>query len=201
MIGGRVALREVVQQGFEQVRGQFLEQLQKTIEGLLVAERDRRVTQLCRQGQKVYRWGYTVRKCWQTLWGALQQVRGPRLRGHQQFGLLEKEQHHSLEQVLFGLAVSGLSQRKVVGWVRCFLGSTLSPATLTRVLAEARQQVQARRQAIFVGRPVRGPGGGWDSLALWPPAGSGPARRSAAGGCRRASQRQLPGAGLASRRC
>ena len=29
MIEGRVALGEVVQQGFEQVRGQFLEQLQK----------------------------------------------------------------------------------------------------------------------------------------------------------------------------
>ena len=29
----RLSLKEVVQQGFEQVHGQFLEQLQKTIEG------------------------------------------------------------------------------------------------------------------------------------------------------------------------
>ena len=65
-----------------------------------------------------YRWGYTIRKCWQTLWGALQQVRVPRLRGRQEVGLLEKYQRHSLEEVLFALAVAGLSQRKVVGWVR-----------------------------------------------------------------------------------
>ena len=135
------------------MRGQFLEQLQKTIEGLLVAERDRRVTQLCQQGQKVYRWGYTTRKCWQTLWGALQQVRVPRLRGRQEVGLLEKYQRHSLEEVLFALAVGGLSQRKVVAWVRRFLGGTLSPATLTQVLSEARPQVEARRQQSLSAGP------------------------------------------------
>ena len=59
---------------------------------------------------------------------------------------LEKYQRHSLEEVLFALTVGGLSQRKVVGWVRRFLGGTLSPATLTQVLSEARPQVEARRQ-------------------------------------------------------
>ena len=43
----RLSLKEVVQQGWDQVRDQFLEQLRGTMEGLLEAERDRRVTQLC----------------------------------------------------------------------------------------------------------------------------------------------------------
>lgn len=142
----RVPLREVVQQGFDQIRSQVLAQLKATIEGLLGAERDKRVEELRRNGRKVYRWGYTVRKCWQTLWGMLEQVRVPRLRGTAEVGLLEKYQRHGLDEVVFALVVGGLSQRKVVDWIRRFLGGSLSPATLTQVLAQARQQVEARRQ-------------------------------------------------------
>jgi transposase-like protein len=147
----RLALREVVEQAFGQLSGTFLEQLKRTIEGLLCAERDRRMEQLRQQGQKSYRWGYTVRKCWQTLWGTLEQVRVPRLRGRQEIGLLEKYQRHSLEEVLFALTVGGLSQRKVVEWVRRFVGSNLSPATLLGVLNQAREQVEARRQQPLAG--------------------------------------------------
>jgi len=149
---GKLTLKQVVEQGFEEIRQSFLEQLKKTIEGLLRAERDRRAAELRQQGEKVYRWGYTVRKCWQTLWGALEQVRVPRLRGREEIGLLEKYQRHALEDVLFALTVGGLSQRKVVQWVRRFLGSTLSPATLGAVLAQARQEVERRRQAPLRGR-------------------------------------------------
>jgi hypothetical protein len=38
-----LALKQIVEQGFEEVRQGFLEQLKKMIEGLLKAERDRRV--------------------------------------------------------------------------------------------------------------------------------------------------------------
>jgi len=76
---GKLALKQVVEQGFEEIRQSFVAQLKAAIEGLLVAERDRRVAELRQRGEKVYRWGYTVRKCWQTLWGALEQVRVPRL--------------------------------------------------------------------------------------------------------------------------
>ena len=58
------------------------------VEGLRVAERDRRIAEFQRQGQKVYRWGYTVRKCWQTLWGALAKVRVPWMRGREGVELL-----------------------------------------------------------------------------------------------------------------
>ncbi len=68
----------------------MLEQLKRTIEGLLAAERDRRVAERRERGEKIYRWGYTVRKCWQTAWGTLEQVRVPRLRGREEIGLLEK---------------------------------------------------------------------------------------------------------------
>src|SRR5574341_1196965 len=143
---GRIALSEVVEQGWSQVREQALEQLKRTIEGLLQAERDQRIAQRQQQGEKVYRWGYTVRKGWQTLWGELRGVRVPRLRGRQEIGLLEKYQRHGLDEVLFALAVGGLSQRKVVQWVRRFVGGVLSPATIGAVLREAEGEIQQRRQ-------------------------------------------------------
>jgi transposase-like protein len=119
---GNLTLKQVVEQGFEEIRQGFLEQLKKTIEGLLKAERDRRVAALRQQGEKVYRWGYTVRKCWTTLWGALPGVRVPRLRSRDaEVGLLEKYQRHALGDVLFALTVGGLSQCKVVRWVQRFL--------------------------------------------------------------------------------
>jgi transposase-like protein len=144
---GKLTLKQVVEQGFAEIREQFLGQLKRVVEGLLVAERDRRIAEFQRRGEKVYRWGYTVRKCWQTLWGALAEVRVPRLRGREEVGLLEKYQRHALEDVLFALTVGGLSQRKVVAWVRRFLGGTLSPATIGAVLSQAQEEIQQRRQA------------------------------------------------------
>ena len=149
MIEGRVALREVVQQGFEQVPGQFLEQLQKTIEGLLVAEQDRRVTQFRQQGRR-------------STGGATQPASAGRRCGElsSRFACLDcgaarrlAYQRHSLEEVLLALTVGGLSQRKVVAWVRRFLGGTLSPATLTQVLSEARPPVEARQQQPLAAVP------------------------------------------------
>jgi len=145
MSTGRVALKDVIEQGWKQLQNGFLNQLRQTIEGLLAAERDRRVAECRQRGEKVYRWGYTVRKCIQTVWGALEQVRIPRLRGREEIGLVEKYQRHGLEEVLFALAVGGLSQRKVVGWVRRFLGGALTPATIGAVLEQAGAQIQARR--------------------------------------------------------
>ena len=78
---GRLTLRDLFKQAWDEVQQSVLEQLRRTIEGLLTAERDRRVVEARQRGEKVYRWGYTVRKCWSTLWGMLQQVRVPRLRG------------------------------------------------------------------------------------------------------------------------
>ena len=115
---GRVALRELMEQAWQQVEGQAREMLKRAVEGLLVAERDRRVSEAKQRGEKVYRWGYTVRKCWTTLWGSLEQVRVPRLRGREEIGLVERYERHGLDQMLFALTVGGLSQRKVVGWVR-----------------------------------------------------------------------------------
>jgi putative transposase len=146
---GRLALPDVIEQGWKRLQGGFLEQLKKTIEGLLAAERDRRVAECRERGEKVYRWGFTVRKCWQTAWGALQQVRVPRLRGQQEIGLVEKYQRHALQEVLFALAVGGLSQRKVVSWVGRFLGGQLSPASIGAVLRAAQEQIQARREQRF----------------------------------------------------
>jgi hypothetical protein len=79
--------------------------------GLLVAERDRRVSEAKHRGEKVYRWDYTVRKCWTTLWRRLEQVRVPRLRGREEIGLMERYERHGLDQMLFALTVGGLRQR------------------------------------------------------------------------------------------
>jgi hypothetical protein len=59
-LSGRVTLRELMEQAWQQVEGQARTMLKRAVEGLLVAEATRR-------GEKVYRWGYTVRKCWTTL--------------------------------------------------------------------------------------------------------------------------------------
>lgn len=146
VVSERIALRQVVEQGWKELREQVLEQLKKTIEGLLLAERDRRMAERKQRGEKVYRWGYTVRKGRQTLWGELRQVRVPRLRGREEIGLLEKYQRQGLDEALFALAVGGLSRRKAVGWVRKFVGATLSPATIGAVLEEAEREIRQRRQ-------------------------------------------------------
>ncbi len=150
---GRLTLRELMEQAWRQVEGQARGMLKQAVEGLLMAERDRRVAEAARRGEKIYRWGYTVRKCWTTLWGSLEQVRVPRLRGWKEIGFLERYERHGLDEVLFALTVGGLSQRKVVGWIRRFLGGTLSPATIGAVLEQAQQQVRQRRsEAILPGR-------------------------------------------------
>lgn len=143
----RVSLESLMNQGWQQVQQQVLELVKRSIEGLLEAERDQRIAVRRAAGEKVYRWGYTVRKCWQTLWGRLEQVRVPRLRGREEIGLLEKYQRHALDQVLFALTVGGLSQRKVVAWLRQFTGGVLSPATLGAVLRQAQSEIVERRAA------------------------------------------------------
>jgi putative transposase len=144
-LAGRLTLRQLLEQAWRQVEGQARGMLKQAVEGLLMAERDRRVAEAQRRGEKVYRWGYTVRKCWTTLWGSLEQVRVPRLRGWKEIGLLERYERHGLDEVLFALTVGGLSQRKVVNWVQRFLGGTLSPATIGAVLEQAQQQIEERR--------------------------------------------------------
>lgn len=146
---GRLALRDLLKQAWNEVEQSVLQQLKRSIEGLLAAERDRRVAEARERGERVYRWGYTVRKCWTTLWGSLEQVRVPRLRGRAEIGLLEKYQRHDLGEVLFALTVGGLSQRKVVEWMRRFTGGTLSPASIHAVLEQAQQAITARRTATL----------------------------------------------------
>ena len=77
----------------------------------------------------------------------LEQVRVPRLRGRAEIALLERYERHALDEVLFALTVGGLSQRRVVDWVRRLLGGVLSPATIHQVLTAAREQIEQRRNA------------------------------------------------------
>src|SRR5258706_8418780 len=134
---GRVALQELMVQAWQQVEGQARGMLKRAVEGLLQAERDRRVAEAQQRGEKVYRWGYTVRKCWTTLWGSLEQVRVPRLRGREEIGLIERYERHGLDEMLFALTVGGLSQRKVAGWVGRLLGGQLSAASIGGLLQPA----------------------------------------------------------------
>jgi hypothetical protein len=50
---GKLRLQQVGEQGFAEIRQSFLAQLKKTIEGLLGAERDRRVAAWRQRGEKV----------------------------------------------------------------------------------------------------------------------------------------------------
>lgn len=42
---GKLTLKPVVEQGFEEIREEFLERLRRSVEELLLAERDRRVNE------------------------------------------------------------------------------------------------------------------------------------------------------------
>jgi len=50
----RVTLRELMEQAWKQVEDQAQELLKRAVEGLLLAERDQRVAEARRQGEKVY---------------------------------------------------------------------------------------------------------------------------------------------------
>jgi len=53
----RLTLRALMEQAWQQVEGQARTMLKGAVEGLLLAERDRRVAEATRRGEKVYRWG------------------------------------------------------------------------------------------------------------------------------------------------
>ena len=154
-LDGRLALRELKEQAWQQVARQARELLPRSVAGLLLAEPDRRVAEGARRGEKIYRWGYTLRKCWTTWWGNLEQVRVPRLRGWKEIGLVERYERHGWDEVLFARTLGGWSQRKVVGWVQRFLGGRLSPATISTVLEHAQLQVQQRRSEPIPPRRYR----------------------------------------------
>jgi hypothetical protein len=73
--------------------------LKRAVEGLLVAERDQRVSEANQSGENVYRWGYTVGKCWTTLCGSREKVRVPRLHGREEIGLVARYERHGLDQI------------------------------------------------------------------------------------------------------
>jgi hypothetical protein len=82
--------REIRSGKVKGLKGNIMAQLKPLIENLLVKERDRQIEQFGKRGTKVIRWGYTVRRYWQTPWGVLRRVRMPRLRGVREIGLMEK---------------------------------------------------------------------------------------------------------------
>jgi len=59
---GRLTLGDLFEPAWNEVQQSVLGQFRRTIEGLFGAERDRRVAEARQRGEKVYRWGYTVRK-------------------------------------------------------------------------------------------------------------------------------------------
>jgi len=61
--------------------------LKGAVEGLLLAERDRRVAEAHAPWREGVPLGlHRGAKCWTTLWGSLEQVRVPRLRGWKEIG-------------------------------------------------------------------------------------------------------------------
>ena len=53
LVEGKLTRKQVVEQGFREIRKEFLERLKGRIEGLLAAERNRRGAELRQQGEKV----------------------------------------------------------------------------------------------------------------------------------------------------
>jgi len=102
----RLTLRALMEQAWQQVEGQARTMLKgrwKVAASRAGPARGRGHAPW-REGVPL---GYTVRKCWTTLWGSLEQVRVPRLRGWKEIGLLERYERHGLDEVLFALTVGG----------------------------------------------------------------------------------------------
>ena len=177
---GRVALRDLMAQAWQQVEGQAREMLKRSIEGLLKAERDRRVGDAQQQGEKVYRWGYTVRKCWTTLWGG-RAVRVPRLRGRRS-GLAGKVSASRLGRCLVRADGGGAEpvQGGAVG-APFLRGEPVGGDDWSGAEPSAGRSREAAAGA-FAGGGIRGAGGGWGVYPLPAARRTGGARGGIAGG-------------------
>jgi len=85
-----------------------------------------------------------------------------------------------LDECCVALTVGGLSQRKVVDWVRRFLGGTLSPATMARSLEQRNSRLRAAQRADPA-PAISCPRGGWNYFALSAERFAGRTQRGAAG--------------------
>jgi len=106
--------------------------LKGAVEGLLLAERDRRVAEATRRGRGRCTLGFTCAQVLTTLWGSLEQVRVPRAARVERDRAAGAYDTAWLDEVLFALTVGGLSQRKGGGLGAAILGGTLRQRPLAR---------------------------------------------------------------------
>lgn len=132
------------------------------LEALLRERRKELIARYRQQGKYAVAWGYYERRSLQTPVGDLGPLRIPRLRvDGQEVRLVPRQVRRieSLDQMTAEATISGISQRRMGGWLRRASDQSMSAATVGRIVLGLTRETQALRE-----RPIRD--GEFAALAL-----------------------------------
>lgn len=118
------------------------------VESRLLAAREERVRALRAEGKRAYCWGFARRKSLLTPVGDLGPLRVPRMRLEgQEIRLIPRQVRRirALDELVTAATVGGLSQRRVVVWLRRANGERLSAATVGQVVERLGEVVERQR--------------------------------------------------------
>jgi len=154
------SLAELVCQAQEAIREQVLNMLRSTLEEMFERLRDVEVKRARyeRCEPMLYRYGYTVRKVVETLWGTISGLRVPRVRGPEGevrlFARHERRLQILAEQLVMGFG-QGMSLRSLSVWLTGLgLPSACAPA-LADVIHDKVDELNARRSGHIPGNLYR----------------------------------------------
>jgi hypothetical protein len=121
-----ISLSELACQAQAAKQAEVLELVRQGLSQILKAVQDQAVERERHQrigpgAGKIYRWGYLVRKGWETSWGRLGEVRIPRVRGPEGeirlVAKFERKLARLVEQWVLGFG-QGMSLRGIAGWLK-----------------------------------------------------------------------------------
>jgi transposase-like protein len=127
-----------------------LRAMRREFEKGLAEGRDKLVAELRAQGKHAVCWGYAPRASLKTPVGDLGPIRIPRIRVEGcEVRVMPKQMRRieSFNDMITEATVSGMSQRRVGGWLVRASGQSISAATVGDVIFEAAEQLQERRQS------------------------------------------------------
>lgn len=125
-----------------------VEATRREVESRLKEERRRRIEAYRREGRPAYAWGYAPRKSLLTPVGELGPLRIPRMRVEGvEVRLIPRQVRRtgSLEALTAEATISGISQRRMSGWLDRGYGGRLSAATVGRIVLALGEEAQQQR--------------------------------------------------------
>jgi transposase-like protein len=151
----KVTLSELVCQAFEQVRAEVLESMKVLVEQWLEQARDELVGRghyaRAETEEGYRRWGYRVRKGFETVLGRMEQIRVPRVRTSQgEVPLLADRYERRSAELCNGMLqayLGGMSLRSLSVWYWRSLGHGVSPSAISGVVSKAIERLYAKRES------------------------------------------------------